>query len=86
MASAKSAEAVVAPGIVTEADSEDGQLVSEPDGHVGELVGELRGARRGEVDARRRARWPAARCVTVSPLTSVTVSGAPLPEKRASVG
>jgi hypothetical protein len=78
-------EAVVDPGMVTVADSEVGQLVSEPTGtseywyancaeEDGATISEVGGA------------LAALETVTDNPLTIVTVSGAPLPERSASMG
>ena len=79
MASWKLGEAAVEPGMVTEADSEEGQLVSEPAGtsenwyaNCAEDVGAS-----VTVDG---GAFAALEIVTDSPSTIVTVSGAPLPE------
>lgn len=85
MASWKLAEAVVDPGMVTEADSEVGQLVSEPDGtseYWYANCAEEEGAR-VTVDG---GAFATLETVTDSPFTIVTVSGAPLPENSATVG
>ena len=78
-------EAVVDPGMVTAADSEVGQLVSEPTG-----TSEYWKANCAEDDGATvtvdGGAFAALETVTDSPLTIVTVSGAPLPERSATVG
>jgi len=85
IASWKVDEAVVAPGMVTSAVSEVGQVVSEPTGTSENWYAncaEEDGATENDVgDA-----LAAAETVTDNPFTMLTVSGAPLPEKRAMVG
>jgi hypothetical protein len=79
IASWKVEEAVVEPGIVTEADSEVGQLVSLPDG-----TSEYWYANWAEDDGAtvtvEGGALAALEIVTDNPSTTVTVSGAPLPE------
>lgn len=76
---------MVAPGIVTDADSELGQLVSLPTGTSENWYANCAvpdGARVTVVGAA----LAAAETSTDSPLTIVTVSGAPLPDASARVG
>jgi hypothetical protein len=84
MASWNAGEAVVDPGMVTEADSEVGQLVSEPTG-TSEYWYANCAVDAGATENDEGGAFAALEIVTVRPLTIVTVSGAPLPEKSAMV-
>ncbi len=85
MASWNVEEAVDDPGMVTEAASDVGQLVSEPTG-TSEYWYANCAVEDGATETDDGGAFAALETVTVSPLTIVTVSGAPLPEKSAMVG
>ena len=85
MASWNAGEAVDDPGMVTEADSDVGQLVSEPTG-TSEYWYANCALDDGANETDDGGAFAALETVTVSPLTIVTLSGAPLPEKSAMVG
>jgi hypothetical protein len=85
MASWNVGEAVVDPGIVTEADSDVGQLVSEPTGTSENWYANC-AVEEGATETDDGDAFAALETETVRPLTIVTVSGAPLPEKSARVG
>jgi len=85
MASWKVDEAVDDPGIVTDADSDVGQLVSEPTG-TSEYWYANCAVEDGVTETGDGEAFAALETLTVRPLTIVTVSGAPLPEKSARVG
>jgi len=85
MASWNVEEAVDDPGMVTEAASDVGQLVSEPTG-TSEYWYANCAVEDGATETDDGGALAALETVTVSPLTIVTVSGAPLPEKSDMVG
>ena len=85
MASWNVEEAVDEPGMVTEAASDVGQLVCEPTG-TSEYWYANFAVEDGATEKGDGGAFAALETVTVSPLTIVTVSGAPLPEKSAMVG
>ena len=85
MASWNDGEAVDDPGMVTEAASDVGQLVCEPTG-TSEYWYANFAVEDGATETDDGGAFAALETVTVSPLTIVTVSGAPLPEKSAMVG
>jgi hypothetical protein len=85
IASWKVDEAVDDPGIVTDADSDVGQLVSEPTG-TSEYWYANCAVEDGVTETGAGGAFAALETLTVRPLTIVTVSGAPLPEKSARVG
>ena len=85
MASWNVDEAVDDPGMVTEADSDVGQLVSEPTGTSENWYANC-ALEDGATDTEDGGALAALDTVTVRPSTMVTVSGAPLPEKSAMVG
>ncbi len=85
MASWNVGETALAPGMATEADSEVGQLVSEPTGTSEYWYAnwaDEEGAKENDVGGA----LAALEIDTESPFTMVTGSGAPLPEKRAMTG
>jgi hypothetical protein len=85
MARAKVGEALVAPGMVTLAVSEAGQLVSFPAGTSENWYANCAEAD-GASGTAEGAAFAGGDNETDSPLTIVTVNGAPLPEKSATVG
>jgi hypothetical protein len=85
MENANVGEAVVAPGMVTVAISEVGQLVSEPTG-TSEYWYANCAVDDGASVTDEGAAFAGGVRETDSPLTMETVSGAPLPEKRPITG
>ncbi len=71
--------------MTTEAVSEDGQLVSAPTGTSENWYANC-AVPDGDTETVAGGALAGGEMVTVRPLTRVTVSGAPLPEKRASFG
>jgi hypothetical protein len=85
MASWNVGEAVVAPGMVTLANSEVGQLVSEPTGTSENWYANC-AVEDGPTENVDGGALAGVEIDTDSPFTSVTESGAPLPENSAIVG
>jgi hypothetical protein len=85
MASWNAGEAVVAPGMVTVADAEIGQLASDPTGTSENWKANC-AVEDGATENDDGGALAGVEIETDSPFTSVTVSGAPLPEKSAIEG